>query len=281
MELQWGTLTWYLLHQLSFNMYPNVDYHNLLTLLGNSMPCEDCKSHFLTHLNKYPIHDIQQDDFIDYVINVHNLTNRYKKEPSPELSFDQVIDLYANEDNTDVPLNHKHITDLIELIHNSNPTNEEFIQFLYALVDAYPCEICQPSLKQFTATYNYQWLTNYKTSKLFTWFVNKYVNIINQHHVHFNCKPHCPHCSLNLNTHQNQNRDLNHSSKSHKSYKLKPPKTKVMVYPCEPIMLDECHNVKYVVPCKSQIVQHKIQRIISRNLEYQNKFTTIVKQYLC
>jgi hypothetical protein len=98
----WGPHFWYVIHIVAFTYPQNPNdiqklaYRNFFESFANVLPCQKCKEHYKTHLNKHPI-----GPFLDshttlnqWVIDLHNLANYYLNKP--KYSYDAVYNLYSN-----------------------------------------------------------------------------------------------------------------------------------------------------------------------------------------
>jgi len=98
----WGPHFWYILHIISFDYplrpteYDKRVYHDFYTSLKDIIPCETCRKHYRTHINKYPLtpHLDSRDTLVKWVIQVHNFVNASLGKPI--LSIPEVMDIYAN-----------------------------------------------------------------------------------------------------------------------------------------------------------------------------------------
>ena len=98
----WGPHLWYILHIISFEYplnpteYDKRIYHDFYTSLKDVIPCEMCRKHYRTHINKYPLtpHLDTRDTLVKWVIQVHNFVNASLGKPI--LTIAQVMDIYSN-----------------------------------------------------------------------------------------------------------------------------------------------------------------------------------------
>lgn len=89
----WGSGTWILLHCMSFTC-PDVltlsyqkRYYRFMKLLAKLLPCSVCGDHLSMYLERYPFRAETRNEFIHYVIHLHNYVNRkYKKQKSLSIS---------------------------------------------------------------------------------------------------------------------------------------------------------------------------------------------------
>ena len=98
----WGPHFWYILHIISFDYplrpteYDKRVFHDFYSSLKDIIPCEKCRKHYRTHINKYPLtpHLDTRDTLVKWVIQVHNFVNASLGKPI--LSIPEVMDIYAN-----------------------------------------------------------------------------------------------------------------------------------------------------------------------------------------
>jgi len=98
----WGPHLWFIMHIISFEYpqqpseYDKRIYHDFYTSLKDVIPCSDCKKHYRDFITQYPItpHLDTRSSLIKWVIQVHNFVN--KSIGKPELSVQEVLDIYAN-----------------------------------------------------------------------------------------------------------------------------------------------------------------------------------------
>ena len=98
----WGPHLWYILHIISFEYplnpteYDKRIYHDFYTSLKDVIPCEMCRKHYRTHINKYPLtpHLDTRDTLVKWVIQVHNFVNASLGKPI--FTIAQVMDIYSN-----------------------------------------------------------------------------------------------------------------------------------------------------------------------------------------
>lgn len=98
----WGPHLWFIMHVISFEYpqqpseYDKRIYHDFYNSLKDVIPCQDCRKHYRDFITRYPIspHLDTRDNLIKWVIQVHNFVN--KSLGKPELTTQQVLDIYAN-----------------------------------------------------------------------------------------------------------------------------------------------------------------------------------------
>lgn len=111
-----GPVWWTQLHLISFN-YPEIitnnakdqqirkNVLNFMKLLGATLPCENCSTHYYENINK-PIHDTKygpmslesslesRDKFSRYIYNLHELVNKQLGKVS-NLTYEDVYNRYS------------------------------------------------------------------------------------------------------------------------------------------------------------------------------------------
>ena len=93
----WGSSFWNMINAiaLSYPEEPDIQDQNnvtaFLSCLQNVLPCEKCRLHFKENLVKFPLTEAltSRDNFIKWVINVHNAVN--KSNGLPVLSYEDGI----------------------------------------------------------------------------------------------------------------------------------------------------------------------------------------------
>jgi hypothetical protein len=97
----WGKHGWFFLHSITMG-YPehptNMDrdkYRNFFYNIGSVLPCNKCQSNFRKHMAQIPIEPalINNSKLVEWLINIHNLTNR--DTGKKELSYEEVIKIYT------------------------------------------------------------------------------------------------------------------------------------------------------------------------------------------
>lgn len=116
----WGPGAWLFLHSitLSYPLKPTYQqkriYSDFFNLLANVLPCFKCKQNYKKHIAENPIsHNLDsKKDFIKWLINIHNKTNKIndKKEISYQ-EFETIYsDLYKNKEESITYYKDKNIT---------------------------------------------------------------------------------------------------------------------------------------------------------------------------
>lgn len=100
----WGKHAWFFLHSITL-AYPQCpseeDKKNIKNFFENLhlvLPCPKCKINYKAHLDKTPLTDdilSSKYKLISWLINIHNQVNIMNGKP--QLSYDQVLNIYTNE----------------------------------------------------------------------------------------------------------------------------------------------------------------------------------------
>jgi hypothetical protein len=102
---KWGPNIWQTLHFISLGYPDNPSeldkekYKNFFLLFQYILPCKICSNHYSENLQKNPITDkvlSSKNNLILWVIDIHNQVNISLGKP--ELSLDEVLDIYGNLD---------------------------------------------------------------------------------------------------------------------------------------------------------------------------------------
>lgn len=97
----WGKHGWFFLHSITMG-YPenptNTDrdkYRNFFYNIGSVLPCNKCQINYRKHMEQIPIEPalINRGKLVEWLINIHNLTNR--DTGKKELSYAEVIKIYT------------------------------------------------------------------------------------------------------------------------------------------------------------------------------------------
>ena len=116
----WGPGAWLFLHSITLS-YPTKPtyqqkriYSDFFNLLAYVLPCLKCKENYKKHITENPIsHNLDtKKDFIKWLINIHNKTNKIndKKEISYK-EFETIYsDLYKNKEESITYYKNKNIT---------------------------------------------------------------------------------------------------------------------------------------------------------------------------
>ena len=99
----WGPNIWQTLHFISLG-YPNnptdmdkENYKNFFILLQYTLPCKVCAYHYSDNLKKFPLTDqvlSNKNNFILWVIDIHNSVNEIKNKPI--IRYDDAIKIISN-----------------------------------------------------------------------------------------------------------------------------------------------------------------------------------------
>lgn len=97
----WGKHGWFFLHSITMG-YPehptNTDrdkYRSFFYNIGSILPCNKCQINYRKHMEQIPIEPalINRSKLVEWLINIHNLTNR--DTGKKELSYAEVIKIYT------------------------------------------------------------------------------------------------------------------------------------------------------------------------------------------
>jgi hypothetical protein len=97
----WGPDMWNTLHYITFS-YPETpsktEIENMrafLTNIGKVLPCEKCRYHYASNLQKYPLTDVvlgSRYKLISWLVDVHNDVN--KRTGKPIVTLEETIQRY-------------------------------------------------------------------------------------------------------------------------------------------------------------------------------------------
>jgi hypothetical protein len=100
----WGPMTWFLLHQISFN-YPvnpthenKVNYRNFILSLKYVLPCGKCRQNLVKNFKQLPLtmKDMEsRETFSKYIYNLHELINKMLCKKSG-LTYEDVRERYEH-----------------------------------------------------------------------------------------------------------------------------------------------------------------------------------------
>ena len=94
----WGPQLWSVLHSITFNypIEPSIEeinrYRAFLHSLKNVIPCDTCSFELIDYINSYPPRLGSKQDFINWMIELHNHVNR--KLDKREYTYSEVVNLY-------------------------------------------------------------------------------------------------------------------------------------------------------------------------------------------
>lgn len=102
----WGPHIWETLHIVSFHMPENPtqqeqdDILELVYVIGKTLPCDNCRTHFSKLLNSYPpqYHSQSRDKFTRWLVEVHNRVN--ERLGKPRIDYDFVKNKYDSMKGT-------------------------------------------------------------------------------------------------------------------------------------------------------------------------------------
>ena len=146
----WGPLMWYLLHIVSYTYQLKLShyYPRFFQAISDILPCPHCQTHYDNHLEKYPPPLENQTALTEWVVDIHNRVNLFRKTPiyTPE----DAEDLYKV--NEKYPVNHTYIVQLFLIIKDSEITTWDLLGLLELLVPIFPCEECRQFLIKYSKT---------------------------------------------------------------------------------------------------------------------------------
>lgn len=94
----WGPELWQVLHYLTFQYNPLTQYNDMKLLfiehLPNIMPCKSCREKYKEHIKKKPIRLKSRDSLSKWLIDIHNLVNITKKNPTRKHTYKEVRQKY-------------------------------------------------------------------------------------------------------------------------------------------------------------------------------------------
>ena len=99
----WGPKLWFVIHTLALNYPENPTYeekrihedffNNLVYLI----PCHKCRTHYRTHISKYPIINYldNSDNLFKYTVQIHNEVNKTLNKNI--YSYEDAVKFYRSE----------------------------------------------------------------------------------------------------------------------------------------------------------------------------------------
>lgn len=141
----WGGLGWGFLHSVAFAYNPSVNrasYFNFFMLLGNILPCNECKVHYYQHLDKDALNRAldTNEGLFRWTYDLHNMVNKSLGVPESEWpSYETVWERYnsfksdcsAVEGACSTSVSKKKIT--VKIIEDDDDF-EEYKEFHYKLI---------------------------------------------------------------------------------------------------------------------------------------------------
>jgi hypothetical protein len=97
----WGPAIWTHIHivtlsaPMHFTEKTLSEYRSFFILLGSTLPCQVCKTHFLEYLRLHPQNFRTRNDIIVYYFDLHNNVN--KRLNKPTITYEQFIRMYVPE----------------------------------------------------------------------------------------------------------------------------------------------------------------------------------------
>ncbi len=96
----WGSSSWLMVHSVAFAYNPSVNrasYFNFFMLLGNILPCNECKIHYYQHLDKDALNRAldTNEGLFRWTYDLHNMVNKSLGVPETEWpSYETVWERY-------------------------------------------------------------------------------------------------------------------------------------------------------------------------------------------
>jgi hypothetical protein len=145
---QWGPLAWELFHYITYTYKDELkEYYTLFfNTIYYILPCPHCALHIKTNLSEYnnlPDKNINnRPDFIDWLINVHNIVNNQTKNTN---IFDRTKADEKYLTNKEINIDHTRVLSFIKMFiiakMNERKINKNFIRNIIALCHIYPFKI--------------------------------------------------------------------------------------------------------------------------------------------
>jgi len=104
----WGHHAWFLIYSIAFvypekpNEFEIKNAREFYTSLSKSLPCTDCRKHFIEHLMIYPLTDevlSSHRNLLDWVIHLNNTVNAATGSNKVE-TYDSIVKQYKKEYDT-------------------------------------------------------------------------------------------------------------------------------------------------------------------------------------
>lgn len=150
----WGPGLWELIHTVAFNYNKSkipenvkkVKYINLFTSLGNLIPCNKCKLHYISFLKKNPIQNYASSysGIIKWTNNLHNNVNIKLKKKVFSLQSSKNKFMPGNKLNISHQKIYNFINNSVNLVNSSN--KESFKIFMNSILYLFPCETCRKKI---------------------------------------------------------------------------------------------------------------------------------------
>ena len=98
----WGPKMWFTMHTLTLNYPSNPTdtdkkiYANFFNSLKLIIPCEQCRKHYIEHLEKKPVEYFldNKDKLVKWLIDIHNEVNRLLNKKI--YSYDEALQIYKD-----------------------------------------------------------------------------------------------------------------------------------------------------------------------------------------
>lgn len=101
-KYDWGSVLWYIIHMSALYAPQPLadsfeDYRSLLNCLQYLLPCPKCREHLRVNLTKINLDRCAKTayDLFKCSVDLHNIVNVSKDNPSPEVSYEQALKLYS------------------------------------------------------------------------------------------------------------------------------------------------------------------------------------------
>lgn len=106
----WGPSMWSIIHLVCLQAPANIDanvrnsYYMFFTMMPYILPCDKCREHWLTHIQKHPIDDAldTRDELFRWSVNMHNVVNRSLGKP--EISHEAALEHWTDVSNKKKPI---------------------------------------------------------------------------------------------------------------------------------------------------------------------------------
>jgi len=101
-KYDWGNPLWFIIHMSAmYAPQPLVtsfeDYKSLLNCLQYLLPCPKCRDHLRVNLTKINLDRCAKtnDDLFKCSVDLHNIVNKSKDKPTPEMSYEDARKVYT------------------------------------------------------------------------------------------------------------------------------------------------------------------------------------------
>lgn len=143
----WGPLAWHFLHCISLTAPENIKtdaYYTLFISLSDILPCNVCRDHYKTHLQRLPLKKCcgSRKQLSLWLFNLHNLVNKTLDKPT--IPADKCVKLYIQ--NNKIQFNHKMGFQFLDTLAKSAKKVKDpisYINFFNTLDQLFPCNSCR------------------------------------------------------------------------------------------------------------------------------------------